>query len=105
MLNDVIVFEKRKFQYNTDGFEEEIWEKELNCWACREKTITTEEFIAQSYRTKVESTYKIRYLPNIEELEPTEYRITHKGKVYKILSITDDEKKGDYLKIQCKMVI
>lgn len=104
MLNDVIVFEKRKHKY-VGGFEEEIWEKELNCWACREKTITTEEYIAQSYRTKVESTYKIRYLPKLEKLDPTEYRVTHKGKVYNILSITDDEKKGDYLKIQCKMVI
>lgn len=101
MLNDLIVIEKRVKSGNCISGDK--WEKELSCWACREKIVTTEEYIAQSYRTNIETTYKIRKSLSTEKLDTREYRIVHKGKIYDIKNIMDDIK-GDFLKIQCKLV-
>lgn len=104
MLNDLIVVEKRKFIIDEIGCQTDIWEKELSCWACREKTVTTEELIGQSYRTQIETTYRVRKSSNTEKLDTTEYRIVHKGKSHDIRAIIEDGHKGEFLKIQCKMV-
>lgn len=104
MLNDLIVVEKRKFIIDEIGCEVDTWEKELSCWACKEKTVTTEEFIGKSHRIQVETIYKVRKSSNIEKLNTTEHRIVHKGKVHDIRAIIDDGPKGEFLKIQCKMV-
>lgn len=104
MLNDLIVVEKRKNRTDEIGCETDIWEKELSCWACREKTVITEEFIGQAYRTQIETIYKVRKSSKIEKLDTTEYRIVHKGKAHDIRAITEDGQKGEFLKIQCKMV-
>lgn len=104
MLNDLIIIEKRKTIINPNGFEESIWEKELSCWACREKIVTTEEYVGQSYRTQIETTYKVRKSSNTNKLDTTEYRVIHKGNVQDIRAIIEDGAKGEFLKIQCKMV-
>ncbi len=105
MLNDLIVIEKRKIVTGEHGFQESIWEKQLSCWACREKTVTTEEFMNQSYRTQIETTYKVRKSSNTEILKPKQYRVIYKGKEQEIRAITEDGTKGEFLKIQCKTVI
>ena len=104
MLNDLILIEKRKVVECENGFEESIWENNLSCWACREKTVTTEVYIGMSYRTKVESIYKIRNTLNTKRIDTNEHRILHKGKTYNIKSIIEDGSKGEFLKIQCEMV-
>lgn len=105
MLNDLIVIEKRKDIKNEDNINEPIWEYDLSCWACREKKVTIEEYIGNAYRTQIESTYKIRNTSNTKKIDVCEHRITHKGKSYDIKSITEEGSKGEFLKIQCKMVM
>lgn len=102
MLNDLIVIEKRVESENC--LSDDIWIKDTSCWACREKTITTEVYRSNAYHMTVESTYKVRKSPKVENLDTRDYRIFHKGKVYDIKSITPDGKKGEFLKIECKMV-
>lgn len=104
MLNDLIVIEKRKNIKNQDAFCEYTWEYDLSCWACREKTVTIEEYVGHAYKTKVESIYKLRNTPNTKKIDVLNHRIKHKGKAYDIKSIIEDGPKGEFLKIQCKMV-
>lgn len=102
MLNDLIVIEKRIEGENC--LSNDRWEKELSCWACREKTVTTEVYSGHAYHMTVESTYKIRKSPKLENLDIRDHRIFYKGKIYDIKSIVPDDRKGEFLKIQCKMV-
>ena len=102
MLNDLIVIEKRFKGKNC--ISEDTWAKDASCWACREKTVTTEVYSSNAHHMTVESTYKIRKTPKMENLDTRDYRIYHNGKVYNIKSIIPDGKKGEFLKIECKMV-
>lgn len=104
MLNDLIVIEKRKSIIDQDGIDASIWEKELSCWACREKTVSTEEYHAHGYNMIVETTYKIRKSNKTKNLNTIDNRVIYKGNIYNIKSIIPEGKKGEFLKIQCKMV-
>lgn len=102
MLNDLIIIEKRI--EGKDCLSDDTWIKDSSCWACREKTVTTENYSERGYIMTVESIYKVRNSPKVENLDTRDYRIFHKGKVYDIKSIITDGKKGEFLKIECKMV-
>ena len=91
MLNDLIVIE------NIDSLEK------ISCWACREKTVTTEEYINQSYKITVESIYKIRNTPRTKMLG-SNCRLVHMNKTYNIENILKDEY-SEFIKIECKRVI
>ena len=99
MLNDLIFFEKRKDKITPNGLNEFIWEKEISCWACKEKVITTEEYSENSYFVDVETTYRVRKTLNIDDAR--DYRILHKNHLHIIKDIIPE---GEYLKIKCKMV-
>lgn len=105
MLNDLIVIEKKINSKDNNGFENSTWEYDLSCWACREKTVTTEDYIGNSYRTQIESIYKIRNTPNTQRIDIHKHRVKHKGKCYDIKSITEEGSKCEFIKIQCKMVM
>lgn len=102
LLNDLIIIEKRI--EGKDCLSDDTWIKDSSCWACREKTVTTEDYNGHGYNMIVESTYKVRKSSKVENLDTRDYRIFHKGKVYNIKSIIPDGKKGEFLKIECKMV-
>ncbi|MGL5714121.1 MAG: phage head closure protein [Paraclostridium sp.] len=104
MLNDLIIIEKRKNSSNSYGFEESIWEKELSCWADKERKTSVDHYSAQSHRTQIETTYKIRKSQKTKNMDTSNYRIIHKGEIHDIKSIIEDGQKGEFLKIECKMV-
>lgn len=102
MLNDLIKIEKRV--EGKDCLSNDTWIKNISCWACREKIVTTENYNGHGYDMIVESTYKIRNTPKVENLDIRDCRILHKGKIYDIKSIAPYDKKNEFLKIECKMV-
>lgn len=102
MLNDLIIIEKRVEGKNC--LSNDKWEKEICCWACRENTVSTEEYHAHGYNMIVETTYKIRKSNKTKNLNTIDNRVIYKGNIYNIKSIIPEGKKGEFLKIQCKMV-
>ena len=89
MLNDLIIIEKRI--EGKDCLSDDTWIKDSS-------------YNGHGYNMIVESTYKVRKSSKVENLDTRDYRIFHKGKVYNIKSIIPDGKKGEFLKIECKMV-
>ena len=51
MLNDLIVIEKRVKGKNC--ISEDTWAKDASCWACREKTVTTEVYSSNAHHMTV----------------------------------------------------
>lgn len=86
-LRHKITIEKLVTTTSPSGFEEESWQSWKEVWAAKNNLSGKEFYSAKAVNEEKTVTFKVRYFPEVEEMDTTKYRIAHDSKTYNITFI------------------